>query len=342
MTRTMTHTIKSGGGWLLQVRQSGRNEAAITVNRVSSGPKLHIPRTGKCTNPRIIHFTFDDIERIFDRFSLRRSRTRGLVRLHTHSYFELVLVTEGNATHHFGGLEYNVQQLDLLAVSPWVPHRYTNHTHGKGFAITLVNFGFDALQDALDDPAVMSMLTLLSLGRLHSPGAPPGLFRPVPGPVHRYLQLLIEEVSSRRDAPGQITIVNSLLHLMLMELYRHRDTSQEIDEDIDVLPILKSLSVIGKMATTRDVSVKDIAAEVGFSPGYFSTRFTQLIGENVLQYVQRVRVLRALQLLATTDLSVDAIAAKVGYRDVATFRSVFRAVTGYTPSLYRKYRPAKA
>ena len=187
----------------------------------------------------------------------------------------------------------------------------------------------------------MSMLTLLSLGRLHSPGAPPGLFRPVPEPVQRYLQLLIDEVTRKRDAPGQITIVNSLLHLMLMELYRHRDTSQEIDEDLDVLPILKSLSVIGQMAIEGDVTVKDIAAEVGFSPGYFSTRFTQLIGESVLQYVQRIRVLRALQLLATTDLNVNAIAARVGYRDVATFRSVFRTVTGYTPSHYRKSRATK-
>jgi transcriptional regulator GlxA family with amidase domain len=50
-----------------------------------------------------------------------------------------------------------------------------------------------------------------------------------------------------------------------------------------------------------------------------------------LGFVQRVRVTHAAHLLETTRLSVEEVAARVGYADAAAFRRIFRRHTGASP-----------
>jgi transcriptional regulator GlxA family with amidase domain len=49
------------------------------------------------------------------------------------------------------------------------------------------------------------------------------------------------------------------------------------------------------------------------------------------EFVQRVRMAHAAHLLETTQASVEAIAARVGYADPAAFRRVFRRHLGDSP-----------
>lgn len=82
-------------------------------------------------------------------------------------------------------------------------------------------------------------------------------------------------------------------------------------------------------------TLSEAAARVQLNPTYFSEYFKKHMGETFLQYVTRMKIQRAKQLLADHTLRVYDIASLVGYTDHRHFSKVFQAKTGMTPTEYR-------
>lgn len=68
----------------------------------------------------------------------------------------------------------------------------------------------------------------------------------------------------------------------------------------------------------------------------FHRRFKKATGQAPADYVQTLRVEEAKQLLETSSLPIDSIAAEVGYSEPSSFRAAFRKRVGMTASAYRK------
>lgn len=75
-------------------------------------------------------------------------------------------------------------------------------------------------------------------------------------------------------------------------------------------------------------SLDDAAAAIGTSKRTLARRLQDVLGKSPLSFVQDLRVERALHLLRTSDESLDAIAAKVGYADAVTLRNLLRQRLG--------------
>ncbi len=80
----------------------------------------------------------------------------------------------------------------------------------------------------------------------------------------------------------------------------------------------------------------ELAAEAGLSVPRFAQLFRRLTGCSAIDYLQRLRVQRACQRLATSDAPVATIATEVGYEDAFYFTRCFRRVMGYSPRAYRE------
>ncbi|MFD6760750.1 GlxA family transcriptional regulator [Streptomyces roseolus] len=78
-----------------------------------------------------------------------------------------------------------------------------------------------------------------------------------------------------------------------------------------------------------------LAREFGVSTRTLLRRFGAETGRTPLAYLHTARVRRARHLLETTDRTIAAIAADVGYRDPGTFSAVFTRHAGRRPSVYR-------
>jgi transcriptional regulator GlxA family with amidase domain len=84
----------------------------------------------------------------------------------------------------------------------------------------------------------------------------------------------------------------------------------------------------------------DIIAEAvrrsGLPKRTFDRRFRAATGYSPLAYIQALRVEEAKQLLERGSDTVDAVAREVGYEDMASFRRLFRRLSGITPGAYRR------
>lgn len=74
----------------------------------------------------------------------------------------------------------------------------------------------------------------------------------------------------------------------------------------------------------------------GLAKRTFDRRFRAATGYAALEYVQALRIEEAKQMLETTCISVEQIAAEVGYEDTRYFRELFRRLVGLTPGSYRR------
>jgi len=84
------------------------------------------------------------------------------------------------------------------------------------------------------------------------------------------------------------------------------------------------------------LTIAMLAEHARVSERTFSRRFVDETGYTPMQWVMRARLDRSRELLESSDLSVDEIAARVGLGSGANLRVHFRRVLGTTPSEYRR------
>ncbi|WP_242613806.1 GlxA family transcriptional regulator [Herbihabitans rhizosphaerae] len=87
------------------------------------------------------------------------------------------------------------------------------------------------------------------------------------------------------------------------------------------------------LATRYDLAT--LADTFNVSTRTLLRRFANEAGRTPLEYLQSARVRRARHLLETTDRTIASIAAAVGYKDPATFSTLFATHTGQRPTTYR-------
>jgi len=82
--------------------------------------------------------------------------------------------------------------------------------------------------------------------------------------------------------------------------------------------------------------VTELVERSGLPERTFKRRFAKATRYSPIAYVQHVRVEEAKRRLERTTEPVDAISYAVGYEDPASFRRLFRRITGVTPGAYRR------
>jgi len=108
-----------------------------------------------------------------------------------------------------------------------------------------------------------------------------------------------------------------------------------------VLPVPSSPALERAMALTEaradgEPNFAAIAQATGQSPRALSRRFADEMGMTWRQALRRLRLMRAVEALATSDAPVTGIAMSVGYTSLSAFNAAFRDLVGMTPTDYRR------
>ncbi len=114
----------------------------------------------------------------------------------------------------------------------------------------------------------------------------------------------------------------------LLFFYEQKTTEQALRGET-----LKQL--VEERYSDPDFSIGEIAEVCHVSVSRMSRQFKTAVGMGFLEYVWKMRLEKAQELLRTTDLSVDEISLQVGYLAATSFHRKFKQETGLTPSQYR-------
>ena len=89
---------------------------------------------------------------------------------------------------------------------------------------------------------------------------------------------------------------------------------------------------------TKNITLDDLSMAVNISSYYLSRIFKETTGENFIDYLTKLRIERAKELLATTQYSMKEIGSMSGYPDPNYFSKIFKKSVGMTPTEYREGR----
>ena len=125
----------------------------------------------------------------------------------------------------------------------------------------------------------------------------------------------------------------------ITEYCRSSYKSSKPQQSLDKLNSLqKALDYINTHYSEK-IALDDVAKNAGFHPKYFSKLFTAQYGISFSDYVTKLRIDKAKELLINTDTKITAIPSLTGISDFANFSKRFKRSTGYLPSEYRnKFR----
>ncbi|HEX3044981.1 MAG TPA: helix-turn-helix domain-containing protein, partial [Bacillota bacterium] len=140
---------------------------------------------------------------------------------------------------------------------------------------------------------------------------------------------IIEQAESVTDWQIQL---KKLVNLYIQALKANRSPGM-------YLAIQKALIFI-QSNFTRELSQEEVAAHVGVNKSYLSRIFPEYTGERFSDYLQRLRIERAKELLRFTNDHIYEIASQVGFWNSRYFSRIFHEAVGVTPADYRRDKNA--
>lgn len=92
----------------------------------------------------------------------------------------------------------------------------------------------------------------------------------------------------------------------------------------------------------EEISLSDVAKAVNTSTFYFCKMFKKATGLNFTDYLSRIRVEKAKNLLLNPNMRISEVAFAAGFQSLSHFNRVFRRIAGESPTRYREKLPSSA
>ncbi len=86
----------------------------------------------------------------------------------------------------------------------------------------------------------------------------------------------------------------------------------------------------------KDINLAIVSNEASLNYFYFSQLFKDTVGENFIDYLKKIRISKAKELLQIREYKIYEVGKKVGFPDSKQFTKNFRKVTGISPTEYRE------
>ncbi|MDR0707937.1 MAG: AraC family transcriptional regulator [Treponema sp.] len=240
---------------------------------------------------------------------------------HWHDCFEMIFVSKGGMYVSVDDVIYEASAGDLILVNSGAIHGFFDQHSGtviRGFQfdVTIFDESFINLRDTIFQNPILSKNTIKDA-------------------VYERLRLLLCEISDeyRKKAIGYQLAVKSRLYEIMLTILREASGRSAMP------PSLKSkriLAFVLKNIDDPDLTLEEAAGALGLSKFYFSHFFKKNTGQSFHSYLNKTRIDFAKRYLIESKMTVTDIVFQSGFNSIQTFNRVFRALTGFSPSEYRR------
>ena len=250
---------------------------------------------------------------------------------HDHHFFELVYVTSGTAEHTLNGSRSILKPNDFFFIDLGSYHSFE---HAKNLELInclfLPEFIDETLQgcDSLDALLHSSMIrySRLTVGQTWADR----IFHDESGKIGTLLSEMVDEYKNKQFGSNEIF----RCHLKEILIFTLRMLVQPAKAYSDSI-INEVISFVNKHYH-KPLTLQTFCNQKHYNLSYISRRFKQETGMTFREYVQKIRIEKACELLAGSDMTVSEIARAVGYDDIQFFHSVFKRLLHMTPKEYKK------
>ncbi len=237
-----------------------------------------------------------------------------------HSFLEILFIREGDGQVETGTLATQCTIGDLVVIPPRQQHRLIDN---EASPISLYGLGVDLRW--LD--AIPNALELFQYGVYSNSDAEQQR-------IEQHLRRLLY-LFQQSDTASQFASIATALTLLseISYVLNRREDHRHLSLDADSIrdPMMERYIEWLDRNFFETVSIDSGAEVTGMSRRTFTTKFKQRTGVTWLEYVNRLRIDHAVELLKNTDRKITSIAFQCGFEDVSTFYRTFAKFQGKSP-----------
>jgi len=263
--------------------------------------------------------------------------------LHMHECMQINYISKGKGRHLINNHEFDIIKGDIFVIPPYVPHRIIAipgcdmEIFELEFVPDFINQNFINIESAIPfldfayiEPFLVSenkvkpRLNLIGTRQVET---------------EDILNEILRENNER--TPGFLLLIKSLLLKLLVivgrefteDLENGQVTSRSIfDKNRDA--IVGAAKYIDEHYA-EELSIEEVAHLFAISQSYFSYLFKNITSKTFTQYLNDLRISKAMEFLINTDKRVSDICYEVGFNNINHFNRVFKQQIGIPPVVYR-------
>lgn len=260
---------------------------------------------------------------VFRFISFRSSETYGP---HKHLRIEINYVKRGNCILHLGDESVTFRKGEVMIITPHVNHRFEAGPEGtvlmqlEFLPEIFSHFNFNANAATGESAPLFVFSEENRLIKIVNSA-----------PIIHTIQNIVNELE-QKSAYYQHLVVMYYAELLIL-IYRYMNETY--------LPVCTNESF--KKAVTyirqnyhRNINIGHVAVHAGISERYLRRLFSQYLNLAPLDYLNRLRVNKAVELLRNTDMLIKEISFQCGFQSPQYFSRVFKQQMGISP--YRMFR----
>lgn len=266
------------------------------------------------------------LEVVWCRIMYRRYEKK-YTRMHHHAFYEFHLALKGSCIFQTSDNRLiTLQQDEFLMIPPSVPHEYL-HT-SEDFEDFVAGIQLSPKDENPDGHFLRQAMEL----------AVPLTPHPATKRMNRYVRDF--EESAYYNHPGLSAISSALMQLLLFETARclypqyaySKNNRRSFESDVQVEFVRKYIESNLHTKITAEL----IARQMNLSVKQLNRILKDSLNTTVSQMMRQAKLTHIRQLLENTNLTLDQIAAQVGFSNEYNMSRFFKQAEGMPPGIYRK------
>lgn len=248
----------------------------------------------------------------------------GANKYHKHECLEIKYILSGSCTYTVDNVHYQVHEGDVIVINEGLMHnRYCAHGE-ESFELFI---GIDNLyiknyqKNCILSDKFSPVMSLVKYGQEF---------------LRSCSELIIE---NDRKEPGSDLVIKShvmkMLAILLKELYilETKDTSTSVEfESNEKSYVVETMINFMNENYMKNISLDKLSKNMYLSPIYLSKIFKEETGDSPINYLIKIRLTKARELLRQKVYPVKEISKAVGYDDAYHFSKLYKKFFGIAPS----------
>ena len=263
--------------------------------------------------------------------TVRHGEGRLIPTLIRDGWMSFVGVLSGKVRIQAGLFSHEATEGEILFIAP--SRLLSCETVGAPAEIRLMTFHESILSQNMDtmESELLYMLTVQAKNLLFTFTSE--------HPLHAKLTALMDAAQDEYEAHEVCYAmpIRANLYLMMTELLRYYGGEKRGDDRVVYHNVMRMKPVLDRIENdyAEKMTIPSLAAELCLTPDHFTRIFREGVGVPPVEYINRVRLHRALTLLAETDLPVSEVAQRSGFFSMQYFYRIFRETLGDSPLSFR-------
>lgn len=260
------------------------------------------------------------------------NREPGGYPLHWHKTVEFIMPIEGSYTIVINKIRYRLNAGDILLIPPGELHELLPEASGLRMILL-----FDLSSLSIFSGFTM-LFSLMSHASLITPETMPDVYRD----GHELLRRVAEEYSE----DDQLSEPSILAYLIRFFVLLARSSQFSAVAALPSVQSNKQREYVEKFNVvfnyiehnyTEDISLENVASQIGFSKFHFSRLFRQFTDTSFYDYLCLRRLKAAETLLLNPALPITDVALQSGFTSISTFNRVFKKFKECTPTEFKEF-----